>query len=262
MLIQTQIVMQVNEILTPPGVELPKNPKTNTVPEPPPETVLTPTTDSAETVSSVPLGETPSQPPGQDQTAETVSGVPLGESGAQPSEPMGTVYLPEPPPQTNSEPHPKGCRCAQCPPWTGKQGRHPNGCRCGRCKQSSRSSGEGARADFSDLNQGGQNAVDYKAQAEMLFDLATNTLGGLVGPEWLPVKPEPGRPGERDLVCAPLAKYLESKGMVDLPPGYMVCFMCALYSLPRLREENTQSVIKKTWKSLCDLWYWLKGKFS
>lgn len=249
--------MNVSEILTPEGESLPSKAPTNESGKP------------AETVASVPLGEsTPATAEAAQiaQTAETVSSVPLGDTAGATADSIPTtetVYLPPPP--DDGRPHPKGCRCAKCPPWQGKQGRHPNGCKCGRCKQSSgaQPGATGERADFSDLNaKPPENAVDYKAQAEALFDLSTGVLASTIGAEWLPRAAEPNRPGEREVVCVHLAKYLETKQMVDLPPGAMVVLMMTLYSIPRLREENTRNVLKKAWTGICNFYFWFKGKFS
>lgn len=93
-------------------------------------------------------------------------------------------------------------------------------------------------------------AVNHRQLAEITFDLTTNSLGVLLGPEWKCSDPQ-----EREGVLKPLEIYLQSKDMVDIPPGAILCFAIAMYSAPRLRAEPTRNKLGLAWA-------WLKVKFS
>lgn len=93
-------------------------------------------------------------------------------------------------------------------------------------------------------------AVNYRQLAEVSFDLTTNTLAGLVGPEWRSTDP-----AEREGVLKPLEVYFASKKMEDIPPGAVLCFALASYAAVRMRAPATRSKIAFGWS-------WLKYKIS
>ena len=120
----------------------------------------------------------------------------------------------------------------------------------------------GPPPDFSDLPPGEQAAgaaaqgteqaaqVDYPAVAGMTFDMLTNILASIFGPEW---RPETAQ--EREMVVASLAAYMKSKQMPDIPPGLMLCLVVAIYSGKRLQAPSTRSKIKL-------IFAWCKDKFG
>ena len=176
------------------------------------------------------------------------------------------------------------------PPEPSKRGRHPLGCKCGRCIQYGGTGGYDKSpgklkgkaipgykpptieepADFSDvlgedpspeprpqnldpvpgLAQAAQSAgTDYGALASMFFDTGVGIGTAVFGPEWQPKSPE-----EKNMVTAPLAVYLKSKGMTDLPPGVVLSIVVLAYSAPRLQAPATRKKIQ-AW------WFWVKTKF-
>lgn len=117
------------------------------------------------------------------------------------------------------------------------------------------------KPDFSDLNgsaspvAGATEAVqvasiDYKALSEMMFDTSTALMAGSFGPEW-----KPRNADERSAVVGPLARYLESKQVRDVPPGMMLCIVVVAYSAPRLKEPSTAGKLKLAYG-------WVKSKLS
>ena len=201
---------------------------------------------------------------------------PISEPATIPAEnpvvapPAGKTIVPPPPPE---------------PP---KRGRHPLGCKCGRCIQSGGSGGYDKSpgklkgkaipgykpptieepADFSDvlgedpspgpqnpnpipgLAQAAQSAgTDYGALASMFFATGVGIGTAIFGPEWQAKSPE-----EKQMVCGPLAVYLKSKGMTDLPPGVVLSIVVLAYSAPRLQAPATRQKIQ-AW------WFWVKSKF-
>lgn len=183
---------------------------------------------------------------------EPLAGAPQNPLGALPG------ILGNPPPEPSPEP-PKG------------RGRHPKGCKCGRCIQSGGSGGyekggskppgsqNGAtssgtenhgRPDFSDIlgNTAQAAETDYGALANIFFDTGVGVTTMFFGPEWQPRSPE-----EKSMVTAPLAVYLKSKGMTDLPPGVILSIVILAYSAPRLQAPSTKQKLQGGW-------IWLKSK--
>jgi hypothetical protein len=98
--------------------------------------------------------------------------------------------------------------------------------------------------------------VDYDVMAATVFDMSTGLLTTTLGPEWQP-RPaqEPGKPGERDMVCMALKVYFQSKQAQDIPPGLMLTAVIIAYAGPRLRAPSTSSKLQMAWT-------WLKLKLS
>jgi hypothetical protein len=92
------------------------------------------------------------------------------------------------------------------------------------------------------------DTVNYHAMSEMLFDMSTGLLSKTFGPEWQPSNEE-----ERGHVISAIELYARTKQLPDLPPGYMLCFVIGMYSLPRLAAPTTKS-------KLFMAWLWLKSK--
>lgn len=90
--------------------------------------------------------------------------------------------------------------------------------------------------------------VNYRALSEMTFDMATGIAAGVFGDEW-----KPREEAERQAVCVPLAAYLKSKNVTDIPPGVMLCVVVIAYSAPRLRAPSTAGKLKLAWE-------WVKAK--
>lgn len=108
------------------------------------------------------------------------------------------------------------------------------------------------RADFSDVLGTTLDAkgTDYTALSGTLFDMTAGTLTMIFGSEW-----QPRNPDEKKMVVDPLAVYLKSKGMDDLPPGYVLAFVCIAYCAPRFRAPTTQAKLSVAWQ-------WLKNKIG
>lgn len=153
----------------------------------------------------------------------------------------------------------------------GHVGQHPKTCRCGRCKWSrppgvkyTRPTAKAATPStdqsaepfpdaptFDDVLPGIDTAAqDYKLMATMTFDMGTNSLAMILGPEWQAQNPQ-----ERDIVIESLKKYFEVKQVKDIPPGWMLTFVLLTYSVPRLRQPSTSGKLKLGWQ-------WVKNKFG
>lgn len=108
--------------------------------------------------------------------------------------------------------------------------------------------------DFADLQQQPQADIQaaqaLAAQAGLAFDMSTNLLSGIFGPEWKPQSEQ-----ERQMVVQPLAAYLKTLNVPELPPKYILCFCCLAYAAPRLQATTTKTKLKVGW-------LWLKDKFS
>lgn len=115
------------------------------------------------------------------------------------------------------------------------------------------------RANFDDLAKVVQDTapVDYKFMAEMLFNMSTGTLSGLLGPEWMPREDAPGSNSsrEKDNMVECIRIYLQTRQVKDIPPGLMLTFVCVAYAGPRLKAPGTSEKVKGAW-------YWLRSKFS
>ena len=117
--------------------------------------------------------------------------------------------------------------------------------------------------NFADVNKPGElpaemvsKVVDYDVMAAMVFDMSTGLLTTTFGPEWQPRPPaEPGKPGERDMVCGALKVYFQSKNAQDIPPGLMLTAVVIAYCGPRLRVPNTANKLQMAWT-------WFKLKVS
>lgn len=96
----------------------------------------------------------------------------------------------------------------------------------------------------------GPKSVDYKALSEMAFGLTTGVACNFFGPEWAPRDEK-----EKDSVTVPLATWMASKNLPDLPIGAILLLSIAMYSAPRFRAPTTREKAK-------GIWTWVKGKFS
>lgn len=94
----------------------------------------------------------------------------------------------------------------------------------------------------------------FEAMAAMTFDMTTGLLARVFGDEkWLSKDMDPQ--GERATMILGIKKYYASVNMPDIPPGYMLCFLCVAYAAPRLGNEPTKTKLQRGW-------LWLKSKFS
>lgn len=109
------------------------------------------------------------------------------------------------------------------------------------------------RADFSDVATVAAK-VDYNAMSGALFDMSTGMLTTTFGPEW-----QPRSADERAMVVGPLAQYLQSKQVQDIPPGVMVCVVIAAYAGPRLAVPTTANKVKP---AVAWCWAKIKGFFK
>lgn len=119
---------------------------------------------------------------------------------------------------------------------------------------------KGSTPNFSDVTKTetplAVEVVDYDTMAATVFDMSTGLLTTTFGPEWQP-RPvqEPGKPGEREVVCYALKNYFKSKNAQDIPPGLMLTAVVIAYAGPRLRAPSTSSKLQMAWT-------WLKLKLS
>lgn len=84
--------------------------------------------------------------------------------------------------------------------------------------------------------------VNYQLMAEATFDVTTGVAASAIGPEWNAKNED-----ERQMVCKPLARYLEYKQVKDLPPNLALALVVVAYSAPRLREPGTASKLRMLW---------------
>src|SRR5262249_53453538 len=84
----------------------------------------------------------------------------------------------------------------------------------------------------------------------MSFDMGAGIMSRIFGPEWNPTNAE-----ERAAVVNAIKNYYESVNMPDIPPGYMLCFVLAAYSAPRLAQQPTKTKLQAAW-------LWLKMRFQ
>jgi hypothetical protein len=89
--------------------------------------------------------------------------------------------------------------------------------------------------------------VDYQALAGLAVDGVAHIMAALIGPEWnlgsfkVPVsETESKTVEERPMLVGPMAKWMESKELPDLPPGAMVVLAFGLYASRRTRVPNTR----------------------
>lgn len=91
---------------------------------------------------------------------------------------------------------------------------------------------------------------NYQQMAEMSFNMTTGLLSQVFGPEWQPRNDE-----EKGLVVKATADYFKSVQLPDIPPGYVLCFVCLAYAAPRLNQQPTKTKLQQGW-------LWFKSKFS
>lgn len=89
---------------------------------------------------------------------------------------------------------------------------------------------------------------DYKALSEMCFGLATGVAVSAIGPEW-----KCQDDAERDTVTVPLAAWMQSKNLPDLPIGAVLLLSIGLYGAKRMHVPTTR-------QKVLGFWGWAKGK--
>lgn len=92
--------------------------------------------------------------------------------------------------------------------------------------------------------------VRFEQMAGMTFEMSTGLMARVFGPEWLSTDPD-----EKATMIMGIKKYYQSVNLPDIPPGYMLCFLCAMYAVPRLGAQPTKTKLQAAW-------LWLKSKFS
>lgn len=195
---------------------------------------------------------------------------PNGEAG-QAAIVNGPELLQTPPKQDTKPDRPPS-------PWEGKSGRHPKACYCSQCERTRKikelvdgkkpDAPQGTaipKADFSDISlpPGTANAQpgagpaptgdvrpDYLAMAKVTFGMSEGLLCTVFGPEWKRENDD-----EMLSVAIPLSVCLEKWGMSDLPPGYVLCFVCLAYAGKRMNKPTTKDKLARGW-------LWLKSKFA
>ena len=93
-------------------------------------------------------------------------------------------------------------------------------------------------------------AQSYENLAQMIFDTSTGIAQMTLGPEWAPRDS-----AERAGVVQPLARYLETQELKDIPPGVLLTMVVVAYSAPRITQPSTKA-------RLAMGWLWLKSKFQ
>ena len=210
------------------------------------------------------------------EAAEFLDGAELAPpEPVAPPEPSADVFTEDdgfnnPQPSTNGKPDngKQGCQCRKCKTEGNrdKRGRHHATCPCPICcdrrgEPVTASQGPqslpASQAPQPEDNpftpspvQPVEQVANFGQMGALTFDMTTGALCSLFGPEWQAKTKE-----ERDAVIAALAEYYKSKGMQDLPPGWMLLFVVAAYSAPRLAHNNTQSKLKL-------LGHWCKVKVT
>lgn len=150
------------------------------------------------------------------------------------------------------------CQCDKCKAGANnkdQRGRHHAKCRCPKCQvyrgQVSVPTTAGAAtgdASFADLPGMPGEATpvslvaaepNYDVMSKLLFDMSAGTLAIALGPEWAP-----DNEAERTNVCVALKAYLAAKGVQDVPPGVLLCFVVIAYSAPRFRKPATANKLR------------------
>lgn len=227
-----------------------KPPETNTPPATPVETISAPPIGDVKPAENAPAAvETISAPP--------ISDEPQPINQAQPIQPQTP-----PPPKVFS-----GLADWMNADWNKSNAdlaRENNVTRQAVAQMRKKVEAEKAKANtpsFADVTKPGEQTpemvskvVDYDVMAAMVFDMSTGLLTTTFGPEWQPRPPaEPGKPGERDMVCGALKVYFQSKNAQDIPPGLMLTAVVIAYVGPRLRVPNTANKLQMAWT-----WFKLK----
>lgn len=89
-------------------------------------------------------------------------------------------------------------------------------------------------ANAGDLDRSRMMEEQARVTAEGLVSTVTGTAESLLGPLW---KPEAG---ERAMLVGATTTYLRDVGMPDIPPGWVLLGVMALYIVPRALNPETQ----------------------
>lgn len=87
-------------------------------------------------------------------------------------------------------------------------------------------------------------AADYRGMAMMTVRTTTGLATQVLGPEWQPTEAEDGA-----LVDA-TENYFRAKGIPDIPPGWILFFVCCTYALPRLNSPTMREKLGKVGDSV------------
>lgn len=250
----------------------------------PPATKVDSSAPPVETVTAPPISETTTAAPPATKPAEATT--PLVEASAPPISELETIANTETQPPAN-EP----TTAATLPPpgrgsrtfedylkldWTKSNSDLATECGVSRQaiaqmrrKVEQHKANGGKMPTFDDVTKPAetitQKVVDYDAMAGMVFDMSAGILTMTFGDEWQPKPAEqPGKPGERDIVCNALAGYFRSKEVADIPPGLMLTVVCVAYAGGRIRHPNTANKLKLAWQwtkvKLGSLMSWFRKK--
>jgi hypothetical protein len=210
-----------------------------TAPEPVPEAAPEPP-PVIETVTAESLLDSAPAGPGPDQ------GAPLPQPGPDQGAP-----LPQPGPDQGAPlPQPGEQVLCTCGKQPGQAGPHAKDCPR-RGLPRNRSGKPAAQPQSQSVVADVTNSVaatDHTAIAEMAFGLSTGILSQVLGPEW-----QPRNEQERQLIVVPLAAWMKSKDVRDIPPGLMLCLAIGAYSAGRINQPSTASKLKLGWQ-------WVKVK--
>ncbi len=197
----------------------------------------------------------------------------------KPIDPAVTPTTPEAKPITaaalvdaDKDEFPAGSGSSPMPGLTGdanpppSQGSNPEAVKRGRgrppgSKSKPKTPEANAKPDFSDVDgtpttpKAEVKPINYDAMAKMVFGMSAGTLANVFGPEWLPRPPQPGQPGEEEMMIGAIAAYMRASEMPDIPPGIMLVLVCGMYAAPRFAAPNTKEKVK-------GMWMWIKSKFA
>lgn len=79
------------------------------------------------------------------------------------------------------------------------------------------------------------NEQDFKLAAMGTVLMITQSMQSIFGEQWEPNK------NESEQLITSLEIYFRSKGVGDLPPGFILAFAIATYSIPRIKHPETVS---------------------
>jgi len=87
-------------------------------------------------------------------------------------------------------------------------------------------------------------SVDYRGLAAFLCTVGFSATEKALGEHWKPL------PEERQQIESATAKYAESQGWDDLPPGIVLLIAVGMYAMPRIPHPETKARLSRIGQSL------------
>lgn len=110
---------------------------------------------------------------------------------------------------------------------------------------------------------GMSQVINYDKMAMMLVRMTTGLAANVIGPEWRPqvfVDPESkAEVNEESMLVEATASYLRAKQAPDLPPGYMLLAVVAMYAAPRFTQPSTRQKVSWLWQKIKNFFGFLRG---